>query len=162
MNEIGIDGGQQKICRNCVDEIRGRGKSEKLKKLGDITLYGTYESEEDAEEVEGTVIGCVWDEVSVMPIVYPCGTVSVSSLGYFVSVGSSSKTSHPSVYISIGVNCIQQHFNKKRGRNQKYIKPQEKKARHEQQMQQMRLTVQAKFVVVYWELVPMESGSDNS
>ena len=29
------------------------------------------------------MVGCGGDEVSVMPVVYPRGTVSVSSLGYF-------------------------------------------------------------------------------
>ena len=33
---------------------------------------------------------------------------------------------------------------------------------HKQQMKKMRVTVQAKLVVGYWYLVPMESGSDNS
>ena len=83
MNEIDIDRGERKICRNCVDEIRVRGKSETLKKAGDITVYGTDESEEDKEEEDGTVIEGWGDEVSVIPIVYPHGTFSVSSLGYF-------------------------------------------------------------------------------
>ena len=59
------------------------------------------------------------DEVSVMPVVYPSGAVSVSSLGYFSSVGSSSKPSHPSVPLSFGVHCIQDYFKKKRGRKKK-------------------------------------------
>ena len=46
--------------------------------------------------------------------------------------------------------------------NRKYIKPQEEKARREQQMKKMRVTVRSKLVVGYSELVPMESGSDNS
>ena len=67
------------------------------------------------------------DEVSVMPVVYPCGTVSVSSLGCFSSIGSSSKPPHPSLPLSIGVHNIQEYFKKKRGRKRKYIKPQEEK-----------------------------------
>ena len=42
------------------------------------------------------------------------------------------------------------------GGKKKYTKPQEEKARREQQMKQMRVTVRAKLVVGYWELVPME------
>ena len=111
--------------------------------------------------MEGTVLGGGVDEVSVMPVVYPRGTVSVSSLGYFLSVGSSSEPSHPSVPISLAVQHIQEYFKKKRDRKQKYIKQQEKKARREQQMKKMTATVRAKLIVGYWELVPMVSGSDN-
>ena len=45
MNKIDIDGGEQNICRDCVDKIRGRGKSNTLKKVGDSTMYRTDESE---------------------------------------------------------------------------------------------------------------------
>ena len=45
MNDINIDGGGKKIYRNCVDEIRGHGKSETLKNMGDSTVYGKYKSE---------------------------------------------------------------------------------------------------------------------
>ena len=86
MNEINIDGGERKICCDCVDNIQGRGKSETLKKVGDSTVYGTGESEEDKEEAEEKVIGGGGDEFSVMPFVYPCWTVIVSSLGSFLSV----------------------------------------------------------------------------
>ena len=47
MHEINIDGGERKICRDCVDNIQGRGKSETLKKVGDSTVYRTEEPEED-------------------------------------------------------------------------------------------------------------------
>ena len=107
------------------------------------------------------MLGGGGDEVSVMPVVYPRGRVSISSLGYFSSVGSSSKPRHPSLPLSLGVHCIQEYFNNKRGRKQKYIKPQEEKARHEDKRKQMRVRVQVNLVVGYWELVPMESGSDN-
>ena len=73
------------------------------------------------------------DEVSVMSVVYPCGTVSVSSLGSFSSVGSSSKYSHPSLPLSLRVHRIQEYSKKKRGKKRKCIKPQEEKARHEDQ-----------------------------
>ena len=39
--------------------------------------------------------GC--EDVSIVSVVYSCWTVSVSSLGYFPSVGYSSKPSHPSL-----------------------------------------------------------------
>ena len=37
------------------------------------------------------------DDTSIVPFVYPCGTVSVSSLEYFSLVGNSSNPSHPSL-----------------------------------------------------------------
>ena len=73
------------------------------------------------------------DEVSIVPFVYPRGTVSVSSLGYFSSVGSYYKPSHPSLPVYVGARHIQDYFKNKRGRKKKYIKPQEEKARHEEQ-----------------------------
>ena len=65
------------------------------------------------------------DEVSVMPVVYPRGMVSVSSPDSFSYVRSSSKPSHPSLPLSLGVHRIQEYFKKKIGRPQQYIKPQE-------------------------------------
>ena len=53
------------------------------------------ELEEYKEEVEGKVDFDRGGEVNYVPFVYPRGTVSVSSLGPFLSVGSSSKPSHP-------------------------------------------------------------------
>ena len=50
-----------------------------------------------------------------MTVVSPCGTVIVSSLGYFSYVGSSFKISHPSLSLSLGVHHIQEYFKKKRG-----------------------------------------------
>ena len=87
------------------------------------------------------MLGGGGDEISVMPVVYPCGTVSVSSLGYFSSVGSLSKPSNPSLPLSLGVHRIQEYFNKKRGRKRKIITPQEEKASHEEQRYQLRVTV---------------------
>ena len=43
LNGIYLDGGERKIFHDCVDEIRGWGKSETLKKVGYSTVYGTYE-----------------------------------------------------------------------------------------------------------------------
>ena len=54
--------------------------------------------------MEGTDIGGGGDEVSVTPVVNPCGMVSVSSLGYFLSVVSSSKPSHPSLPLSLSLS----------------------------------------------------------
>ena len=69
------------------------------------------------------MLGVGGNEVSIMPVVYPCETVSVSSLGCFSSVGSSSKPYHPSLPLSLRLNHIQYYFNKKRGGKQKYINP---------------------------------------
>ena len=69
------------------------------------------------------------DEVNIVPFVYPRGTVSVSSLGSFLSVGSSYKHSHPSLPLSLGAHNIQEYFKRKRGRKRKFIKPQQEKAR---------------------------------
>ena len=116
LNDINFDGSERKIFRGFVEEIRGRGKSETLKKVGDSTVHRTDKAEEDEEEVEGTVIGGGGDEVSGMYIVYPRWKVSVSSLGYLSSVGSSYKPSRPSLSLYLGVNHIQEYFKKKRGR----------------------------------------------
>ena len=99
------------------------------------------------------------DEVSIVPLVYPRGTVSVSSLGYFLSVGSSSKYSHPSLPVSVGARHIQEYFKKNRGRKLKFVKPQQEKARHEERMKRGEVVVQEKLVVGYWELIPMEPGA---
>ena len=64
------------------------------------------------------------EKVSIVPFVYYCGMVGVSSLGSFLSIASSSKTSHPSLPLSLGARHIQEYFKKKRGRKQKFIKPQ--------------------------------------
>ena len=52
------------------------------------------------------MLGGGGDEVSVMPDVYPHGTVSVSSLGYFLSVGSSSTPSHISLPLYLRLHRI--------------------------------------------------------
>ena len=59
------------------------------------------------EEVEEIVLGDVDEEFSIVPVVYLCGEVSVSSLGSFLSVGYSSKPSHTSFPISLGEHHIQ-------------------------------------------------------
>ena len=89
MHEINLGGVEQKICRNCVDKLWMGGKPEKLKKVGHSTVYSIDKSQEYKEEVKGAVIGGGGEYVSIVPVVYPHGTVSVLSLGYFSSVGSS-------------------------------------------------------------------------
>ena len=74
------------------------------------------ESEEDEEEVEMTVLVDGGEDVSIVPVVYPCGAVSVSLLGYFSYVGSSSKPSYPYLPVSIVARHIQYYFNDKRGK----------------------------------------------
>ena len=75
-----------------------------------------------------------------------------------MSVGSSSKPSHPSLALSLVARHIQESFKKKRGRKIKCIKPQQEKARHEERMKRYKVVVREKLVVGYWELIPMESG----
>ena len=102
------------------------------------------------------------DKINIVPFVYPRGTVSVSSLGYFSSVGSSSKTSHPYFPFSIGAFHIQEYFKKKRGIKRIFIKLHHYKARHEERMKRDKVVVRSKLVVGYWELIPMESGDELS
>ena len=40
LNCIDFDGAERKICSDCVDELRVGIKSDILKKMGDITVYG--------------------------------------------------------------------------------------------------------------------------
>ena len=70
----------------------------------------------------------VWDggeEFSIVPVVYPRGTVSVSSLGSFSAVIYSSKPSHHFFTFYIRAYHIQEYLNKKRGRKRKCINPQQ-------------------------------------
>ena len=69
------------------------------------------------------MLGGGGDEVGIMPVIYPHWTVSVSSLGYFSSVGSSSKHYCPSLYLSLGAHHIQEYFKKKSRRNIKFVYP---------------------------------------
>ena len=41
LNYIDFDEAERNIFRDCVDKIKGQGKSETLKKVGDSTMYGT-------------------------------------------------------------------------------------------------------------------------
>ena len=100
------------------------------------------------------------DEVGIVTFVYPRGTSSVSSLGYFLSVGSSYKPSHTSLPVSIGARHIQEYFKNKRGRKREFIKPQKEKSRHKERMKRGKVIARAKLVVGYWELIPMEPGAE--
>ena len=86
MHAIDIDGAERNICHNCVDELWMGYKPKKLKKVQHSTVYITDESEEEEEELEGIVHFDGGDEVNILPFVYPCWTVSVSSLVSFLSV----------------------------------------------------------------------------
>ena len=119
MHEINLDGAELKICCDFVDELWMGSKPDKLKNVQHSTVYRTDKSEEDKEEVEGAVLGDGGDEFSIVPFVYPCGAVSVSSLGYFLYVGSSSKPSHPSLPVSVRARHIQEYSKKKRGEKRK-------------------------------------------
>ena len=131
-----------------------------MKMIQDSTVYIMDELEEDEEEVEGTVDLDGGEEVNYVSFVYPRGTVSVSSLGSFLSVGSSFKPSHPSLPLSLGAQNIQEYFKRKRGRKRRFIKPQQEKARQEERMKRVNVIVRAKLVVGYWELIPMESWDE--
>ena len=86
--------------------------------------------EEEEEEVKGKLHfdGC--DEVNIVTFVYPCGTVSISSIDYFSSVDSYSKPSRPYFPLSLVARHIQEYFKSKRGRKRKFINPHQEKARH--------------------------------
>ena len=90
------------------------------------------------------------DEVNIVPFVYPRGTISVSSLGSFSSVGSSYKPFHPSLPLSLGARHIQEYFKQKGGRKRKFIKPQQEKARHGERMKRDKVVVRETLVVGYW------------
>ena len=87
------------------------------------------------------MLGCGGDEVSIMSVVSPCGLVSVSSLGSFLTVSSSSKRSNYSLPISPRARHIKDYFKKKIGSKQRSIKTQEEKAGREEKRNQMIVTV---------------------
>ena len=45
LNDINFDGTERKICRDCAENLRGRGKSETLNNVGESTVYGMEELE---------------------------------------------------------------------------------------------------------------------
>ena len=102
------------------------------------------------------MLGDGGEDVSIVTVVYPRGMVSVSSLGYFSSVGSSYKPYHPSLPVSVRAHHIQEYLKNKRVRKRKFIMPHQEKARHEERIKRGKVIVRAKLVVGYWELIPME------
>ena len=103
--------------------------------------------------MKGTAI---WgDKVIIMPVVYPHGMVSVLSLGYFSSICFSSKPSNYFLNLSLGARHIQQYSKKKKEMRRKFITPHQDKARCKERRKKMRVTVQAKLVVSFWEMIPM-------
>ena len=83
MHDIDLDGAERKIYLDFVHEIQMGGKPEKLNKVVHSTVYSMDESEEGEEDVEGAVLGGGGEYVSIVPVVYPRGTVSVSSIGFY-------------------------------------------------------------------------------
>ena len=55
------------------------------------------------------------DEVSIVPFVYPRSIVNVSSLGYILSVDSSSKPSHPSLPLFLSEHASSKGISIRRG-----------------------------------------------
>ena len=101
MHAIDLDRAERKIFHNCVDELWMEGKPKKLNMVQHSTVSRMDKSEEDEEEVKGKVIFDGGDEINIVTFVYPCGTVSVSSIGSFLSVGFSSKPYQPSLTLSL-------------------------------------------------------------
>ena len=101
IHEINIDGAERKICRDCVDKLQMGVNPDKLNKVGHRAVYKMKESKEDEKEVEGTVLGDVGEYVSIVPVVYYCGTVSVLLLDSFLFVGYYYKTSRPYLPVSV-------------------------------------------------------------
>ena len=52
------------------------------------------------------MLGYGGEDFSIVPIVYPRGTVIVSSPGSFLSIGYSSKPSNPHLPVSVGARQI--------------------------------------------------------
>ena len=61
------------------------------------------------------------NDIIIISIVSILGSVSVSSLGYFSSVGSSSKPYHYSSPLSLRAHHIKEYFKKNRGKKRKFI-----------------------------------------
>ena len=102
------------------------------------------------------MLGGRGNEVSIIPVVYLRGMVYVSSLGYFSYVGSSYKNYLTYLPLSLGGSHIEEYFNKKSGKKQKFIMPQQEKARREDRRKQTRVAVRAKLLVGFGLLIPME------
>ena len=61
------------------------------------------------------MLGGGGEEVIAMPVVYPRGMVSVSSLSSFLSVGSSSEPYHPSLPLSLSEYTVLKGISRRRG-----------------------------------------------
>ena len=77
-----------------------------LKKLVDSTLHGTYELEEDKEEVEIAVLGVGGDEILSCLLFTPVGRLVSHHLVIVLSVGSLSKHSKPDPPLYVVLNDI--------------------------------------------------------
>ena len=149
LNDIDFDGAERKIFRDCVDAIQGKGKSETLKKVGDSTVYGTDESEEDKEKWRGKCL----EEAVMRPV--PC--LLFTPMGKLVSHHSvlfCLLVHHINLLILPSLSLLEytvfKGISRRRGGGEKkHIKPQEEKDRHKEKRKQMRVTVQAKLVVGY-------------
>ena len=108
------------------------------------------------------MLGDSGEDLSIVPVVYPHGAFSVSSLGAFLYVGSSSKTSRPYLPVYIVARHIQEYFNNKKGRKQKFINPQQEKSRHEDRRKKISIIVLANLVIGFCDLIPLEAGADGS
>ena len=71
--------------------------------------------------MDGTVHFNGGDEVNILPFVYPCGTVSVSSLVFFPSVGSYSKTYHHYLPLSLSKHATFKSISRRRGGGDKNL-----------------------------------------
>ena len=85
----------------------------------------------------------------MVSVLYPCGTVVVSSLGYFLSVVYSYKPYHNYFPLYLVARHIQEYIKKKRWRKPKFVRPQQEKARHEERIKKSKVIVRAKLVVGY-------------
>ena len=88
-------------------------------------MADTIELEKEDEEVEGKVIECGCDEVSILSIIYPLGSFIVSSARlFFVCLVLILIPFRYLLTLSLVSLHIQEHTKKNRGkRKQKYIRP---------------------------------------
>ena len=93
----------------------------------DSSMTKNIELKEDEEEAEGTVheLGDGGDKVRIISIIYMRVLFGVLLLGYFFSIGPSSKNSYPSLPYSLGARQINYFFKRNMGGKQKFIQPQQ-------------------------------------
>ena len=94
------------------------------------------------------MLGYGREEISIMSV-FPHGTISVSSLGSFLPVGSSYLLINLLIlpYVSLSEHSIFKSISRRRGREKKIIKPHQDKVRREKQRKKIRVKVQVKLVV---------------